>query len=270
MIRGSFLHSTMIHSSKAILLMTVAASLSLTSCSGARTHGRAVATQPVHAPVNLQPVDATSMPPEALPVSGDTTQRIAMLEGEVSRLKQEVVAARPKIAKIDVMEQKFKDLSLGLDHIDATYGMAATARIAAEAAPAPKAVAKAKAEQSKKQVEKAQPAYKGGKTVHDLRIGEQKGFTRLVLDLGQPVKVTYDIDNAEKIMLIEIPGFTWSAAAEKTLSSSPLIASYQVKSDAAGSHLAVQLKKATKVANYSQIGATGDKPPRAVIDIAAQ
>lgn len=260
------MHSTMIHSSKAILLMTVAASLSLTSCSGARTHGRAVATQPVHPPVNLQPIEPTALPVEILPASGDTTQRIAMLEGEVSRLKQEVVAARPKIAKIDVMEQKFKDLSLGLDRIDATYGTVQ----APVAVPAPAAKPVAKAEPTKKPVTAKKASYRAEKTVLDARVGEQKGVTRLVLDLGQPVKIDYDIDNAEKILLIEIPGFTWSAATAKNFAKSPLISSYQVQTDASGSHLAVQLRKPAKIANYSQIGATGGKSPRAVLDIAAQ
>ena len=250
--------------------MTVAASLSLTSCSGARTHGRAVATQPVHSPVNLQPVETASMPPEVLPVSGDTAQRIAMLEGEVSRLKQEVVAARPKIAKIDVMEQKFKDLSLGLDRIDATYGTVQAPSVRPVAVPAPAAKPVVKAEAAKKPVVEKKSSYRAEKTVLDARVGEQKGVTRLVLDLGQPVKIDYDIDNAEKILLIEIPGFTWSAATAKNFAKSPLIASYQVQTDASGSHLAVQLRKPVRIANYSQIGATGGKSPRAVLDIAAQ
>lgn len=223
---------------------------------------------------------------EVLPTAD--ADKISRLQQQVAELEKEVAGNRPKIAKIDVMEQKFKDLSLGLDRIDATYNMrpAAVSQVTAPPTPAPQVVAppvvpvspvtpppappKLPVSVPEKKVEAPKPAASGQKAVQDLRIGEKKEYSRLVLDLGQSVKVTYDIDNEEKILLIDIPGFSWNAAKTKTFPKSLLIASYQVQTDAAGSHLVVQLKGPAKVANYSTIEATGGKLPRAVLDIAAQ
>lgn len=276
---------------KPILTLAFACSLLLAACE-TPADGMKKAK---HDPVSLQ------KPETALPVPATGNEdKIAKLEQQIADLQKEVAANRPKIAKIDVIEQKFKDLSLGLDKIDATYNVkpvapSPVAPIAAapvtpvakipekpvtpvpvappkapEKAPAkpePK-VEKPKAEPVKAEAPK--PAVAGKKTVQDLRIGEKPAFSRLVLDLGQPVKITYDIDNDEKILLIDIPGFAWDAAKTKTFPKSLLIASYQVQTDDKGSHLVVQLRKAAKVANYSTIEATGGKLPRAVLDIAGQ
>jgi hypothetical protein len=128
-----------------------------------------------------------------------------------------------------------------------------------------------KAEPAKTPSPKAETAsLKAGKVVKDLRIGEQKGSSRLVLDLGEVTKVNYDIDNGEKILLIDIPGFKWEGSQSKNFDKSPLIASYQADNDEKGAHLIVQLKKAAKVANFTTIKATGSKFPRAVLDISPQ
>lgn len=259
---------------KSVLLFSVAASLSLAACSGARTHGRAVSQ-----PVNLQDPGQLALENDTYGRHADIRdlgdiERIARLESEVEQLKRETFANRPKIAKIDVIEQKFKDLSLGLDRIDAAYGTGNPApqpvRTAAIETAKP-VQAKPAAVVKKAEAPAPKPAPKtAGKEVLSVRVGEQKNGSRIVLDLGQPVKITYDIDNSEKILLIDIPGFTWSADQSETLSKSPLIASYQAQSDASGSRLAVQLKKPARVSNYSQIGATGGKYPRAVLDIQAE
>ncbi|PZP54988.1 MAG: hypothetical protein DI586_08240 [Micavibrio aeruginosavorus] len=247
-------------------------------------------------PVSLQKAET----PKALsPLSGDA-DKIARLEQQLAALQQEVAANRPKIAKIDVMEQKFKDLSLGLDRIDATYNMKpapvavptpVTAPVPAplpvpapppavpvkpvqkaEVAPPPKPAA-TKSPEKPIEAQKppvSKPAASGQKIVQDLRIGEKKEYSRLVLDLGQSVKISYDIDNEEKILLVEIPGFEWKAAKTKTFPKSLLIASYQAESDASGSRLVVQLRGPAKIANYSTIDATGGKLPRAVLDVSPQ
>lgn len=267
----------MMTSSRTILLLTCAFGVLLSGCSNVDAAKKAKGN-----PVPLQ----------AMPASSPSDEKIARLEQMVAELQREVVASRPQLAKIDVIEQKFKDLSLGLDKIDATYNMKAAAPaptplptpavlppVVKQIEPAPVAVTppvkpvavSPPAKPMEKKVEKVEPVKAAGaKEVQSLRVGEQKGSTRLVLDLGQPVKVTSDIDNDEQILLIEIPGFAWKAPETKSYPSSPLIASYQATSDASGTHLVVQLKKAAKVVNSGALAASKDKGPRAVIDIAAQ
>ena len=240
-------------------------------------------------PVSLQKVEPVAAHGIA---EQNNDVKIDKLEKQIADLQREVAAARPKIAKIDVMEQKFKDLSLGLDRIDATYNMKSVAH-APVAAPTPvahpeplpipaqapeKPVVTAPVAPPPKPIEKPLPKPEpvktepkaDGKVVKDLRIGEKKDFSRLVLDLGQPVKVSYDIDNDEKILVVDVPGYKWEAAKTKSFPNSLLIASYQVTEDADGAHLVIQLKQAAKIANYSNIDPTGGKMARAVLDVAAQ
>ena len=257
-------------------MLSVALSVMLTAC-GSPSAGMKAKGEPV----SLQKVEEVQLPVQ----KQDEDTRIAALEREVIALKNEVIAARPKIAKIDVMEQKFKDLSLGLDRIDATYNVrpepapVAAVPVTIEkplppvvkaAAPAPPIAPPVKV-QAKPPVKSAAPAApKGGKVVKDLRIGEQSNGTRLVLDLGQATKVKYDIDNEEKILLIDIPGYKWDAAKSGNLTKSALVSSYQVTTDDKGSHLVLQLKKPARVSNSSTINATAGKSPRAVVDISPQ
>ena len=277
-------------------MLSVALSFMLGACdtpaSGMKAKG---------APVSLQRND--DAPPVMQKADDDT--RIAALEREVAALKNEIIATRPKIAKIDVMEQKFKDLSLGLDRIDATYNVQSNVKpvapaVTAPVAPAPLPVpAENEVKTEPKKVEpkpavapitkpaapvpppakpvtkpvakpEAKIEQKAEKVVKDLRIGEQANGTRLVLDLGEATKVKYDIDNEEKILLIDIPGYKWNAAKSGNLTKSALVSSYQVTTDDKGSHLVVQLKKPAKVLNSTTINATAGKSPRAVVDISPQ
>ncbi len=290
----------MFQSSKPFLTLAFTCSLLLAGCETS-TPVKKTDVQPAHAAKDgavQKPAELTKEISNA-DMSGD---KIAALQQQVTALQQEVIAARPKLAKIDVMEQKFKDLSLGLDRIDATYGMQKNAPAAVpvpaaiaipvpppvapvaissapekpvpvvEAKPPapPKAAEKPAEKEAEKPVAKTEAAPVGKPVVKDVRIGEQKGFSRLVLDLGKEAKVTYDVDNDEKILLIDIPGFTWEGAKTKTIANSPLVASYQASSDDKGAHLVVQLKNPAKVSNYTSIGPVGGKFPRAVLDISPQ
>lgn len=265
------------HQPKPFLTLAFACSLLLGGCETPAANAKAKKD-----PVPLQHAIEDKA---VLPLAADA-DKISKLEQQIAALEKEVAGNRPKIAKIDVMEQKFKDLSLGLDRIDATYNMKPAQPVAppvvekpltpVEVAPPPKPVAPPApvaanlAAETKKAEAPKPPVSSGKKTVEDLRIGEKKEYSRLVLDLGQSVKVNYDIDNEEKILLVEIPGFKWDAAKTKTFPKSMLISSYQAETDEKGSRLVVQLRGPAKVANYSNIEATGGKMPRAVLDIAPQ
>ena len=277
-----------LHHPKPFLTLAFACSLLLAGC---ETPSQGVKAKKDPVPLQKLPEEKSQLP---LPADAD---KIARLEQQVAALEKEVAGNRPKIAKIDVIEQKFKDLSLGLDRIDATYNMkpaqaasapvvppvavAAAAPLATPVIEAPKPPpapvkevtppkAPAPAPVPVKKAEAPKHAASGEKVVHDLRIGEKKEYSRLVLDLGQSVKVNYDIDNDEKILLVDIPGFKWNGPKTKTFPKSLLISSYQVQTDEAGSHLVVQLRGPAKIANYSNIEATGGKLPRAVLDVAPQ
>lgn len=77
-----------------------------------------------------------------------------------------------------------------------------------------------------------------------LRLGEDGGKTRLVIDLNGAATHRTDLDNNERILVIEINGADWAAATSKPLSS-PIVQSYttQPLENAKGTRLIVTLKK---------------------------
>ena len=108
-----------------------------------------------------------------------------------------------------------------------------------------------------------------GQNVISIRIGEHPDKTRIVLDASGKPQYSYDLDNNEKIFIVELPGTGWTATAQQTFSSSPLLQSYRTDSlNGNGTRLIIQLKKAASVAYSSKIGGKQAGQERIVIDLA--
>ena len=112
------------------------------------------------------------------------------------------------------------------------------------------------------------PPVKGGATVQNLRVGEHEGKTRLVFDMAGSASYRYDIDNAEKLMIIELPGAEWAGKTQWTAGKAPLLASYTVSPlDGGGSRVIIELKQAVSVVYESKLDGGGGQPWRIVIDL---
>jgi len=195
---------------------------------------------------------------------------VAGLESDVAHLQTDMTEAKPRLEKIDAMERHFGKLSLELDRINAKYGMA-DAPIAAPAPvhKAPQPAAKPKSVTAKKsepvnlvsakalppvEVSKARPAEKASSAkaaklaVQKVRIGDQaSGNVRIVLDTTAPAKLSYDLDNTEKLLVLEVPNAEWLAQKSLSLKNSPLVSSVKAEGDGQTSRLIVQLKNEAKV-----------------------
>jgi hypothetical protein len=109
----------------------------------------------------------------------------------------------------------------------------------------------------------------GGIVGSGIRLGEDGGKTRLVIDLSGSVTHRTDLDNDEKILVIEIPDAGWTAPASKTLSSS-VVQSYttQPLENAKGTRLIITLKKpATILLDKELPPEATNKNYRLVIDL---
>lgn len=210
---------------------------------------------------------------------GGIQSNVSGLESDVAGLQEEVTSIRPRVAKVEAIEKHFRDLSLELDRINKTYDMAPTARsVKTEAAaPAPKAVESKPlapvAEVKKPVVAKKAPVAKAATLaplkVQKVRIGEQaSGKTRIVLDTTAPAKITYDIDNGEKILVIELPGAAWEAQKSQTLKNSGLVASYASEGHDGGSRMIVQLTDAAQVVSTSRLDPAEGAGYRVFLDLA--
>ncbi|MEM6781668.1 MAG: hypothetical protein AAF569_07375 [Pseudomonadota bacterium] len=107
-----------------------------------------------------------------------------------------------------------------------------------------------------------------GQSVIGLRVGEHPDKTRIVMDAtGQPT-FSFDLDNAERIFIVELPGTSWSAATQKNFSSSPLLQSYRTDTlGSGGTRLIMQLKKDAEVTYSKVINGKQSGQKRIVIDL---
>ncbi len=116
----------------------------------------------------------------------------------------------------------------------------------------------------------ATPATSVAAGVKDLRVGEHADATRLVLDLSATSAYTADLDNDEHLLVVELPGASWSGAKKGTSPKSPTVSSWTVepREDGHGSRLIVQLKKNAKISYQRLLPATKTTSPKIVIDLA--
>jgi hypothetical protein len=201
--------------------------------------------------------------------------RLALLEQDVKVLKEDMNTAKPQIAKIDVIERRFRDLSLELGQIDSKYQIPAQEKsLPAKQENIVLQKDKVKPTDKPKVAPEKKPQIESGKndklTVKALRVGEQKNATRLVIDSNKELKLNYDLDNEEKILLIEIPSADWGTDKTRQIGKSPLIASYQVTTDQSGAKLVVQLKQPVTVKNKSYIGPSANQGHRVFLDLVAK
>ena len=257
----------MAHPLKTILFLSTAA-LALSSCAQ-KTTWPGGAPEPTVAeaePMMAAPVEAVESYEMA---DASMAERLNHLERNVAGLQAEMSAARPQIEKINALEGNFRQLSLQLDRIDKTYPtVKASAKAPMKKSTAPLGLKKAAAPKATPPIAAAAKAPATALKVERVRVGEQAGGkVRIVLDTTAPAKLKYDIDNVEKILVIEVPSASWGTALSRTLQGSPLVSSYTAENDAAGSRLIVQLKDAAEVVTSAQVDPDKTGGYRAYLDL---
>lgn len=104
--------------------------------------------------------------------------------------------------------------------------------------------------------------------IEQVRVGDYPDKTRLVLDVSRKVPFTTDLDNAEKILIIDLDAPDFAAPAGASFATSPLVASYTAQAVAGGkSRLIVQLREPIVVARTQSLPPNGEKGERIVLDL---
>lgn len=105
--------------------------------------------------------------------------------------------------------------------------------------------------------------------VRNIRFGEHQDKTRLVLDTNDQVAFSYDVDNKEQLLVIDLPQTGWRGSEAMDIANSPLVSSYSVVSDGKGGHqLVMQLKQPSQVLWAQALLPGGPQGHRIVIDLA--
>ncbi len=109
-------------------------------------------------------------------------------------------------------------------------------------------------------------------SIQNVRFGNHDGGkSRMVIDVSAASHFTFDIDNNEKLMVVEIPGTVWSAGPiTRQLQDHPLVESMASSPDGqGGTRVVLQLKAPAKVLWSQAIPPAGGQGNRIVIDISS-
>lgn len=238
------------------------------------------------AAVNEPDMDDFATPSEAavnaapMPLTAD--DRLDRLEMAVAMLRADYDRMLPAFSHLNTTNTRIQAL---LDQME-TERTPASAPVAA--APVP-AVETASAKKEKKAVPKVEPKATvtekaeitpspavpvpagAVNAVRGLRIGQHPGKTRLVIDLagtGKP-QPAYDLDNKEKVLLVDLPATPWGGAKSGKGDKDSLVSAWTARDNAGGgSSLAVQLGKQAKILSTEYLKPEGAMPARLVVDIA--
>lgn len=222
----------------------------------------------------LQPkgVNVNSMFAENLT---DSNSRFNRLENAVTDLRREFESFKPAITRLVAVESDIQALIQQLDMLlqNEPAPMPPPAPVAAPSAPpqalieqdAPAVVSKTTT------VKTTTTTTTNGASVSELRVGQHSGKTRIVMDLSKKASLMADLDNAENLLVLELPDARWDAATQKSFSSSPLIRSYTVESinGGSGSRVIMALKKGTQILKQQDLPPGNNPNYRIYLDLSA-
>ena len=110
--------------------------------------------------------------------------------------------------------------------------------------------------------EKETTPYHNGIIARDLRAGEHWDKVRVVIDTNKYTKFNIDIDNEEKLIIIELPDARWISAKSKEFEDSALLESYSIEplNDGKGSMIILSLRKTTSIMQEKRLSPTSAAP----------
>lgn len=117
----------------------------------------------------------------------------------------------------------------------------------------------------------AAPAASASIAVQAIRIGEHPGKVRIVLDVKGKTTFTADLDNQEKILVVELPKAAWNAAAQQSYNGNPVLASYSTEAlSNGGTRVIIKLKAGTSIAYKSVMDDAATGGSKVVIDLTSK
>ncbi|PCK00431.1 MAG: hypothetical protein COA45_01235 [Zetaproteobacteria bacterium] len=107
---------------------------------------------------------------------------------------------------------------------------------------------------------KAPPPSHDGVVALNLRVGEHADKLRIVLDTNHRTNFSIDLDNNEKLIIIELPEARWIDGNNKNFKHSKLLESLSVEplNNGKGSMIVLSLKKTTQILREKRLSPDND------------
>ncbi len=201
--------------------------------------------------------------PQMMASGEDIHFRLLRMEREVQSLRADFNKLLPPLKQLLISDAR---LQQAISEVEKARGMPPSS-YSSQTPPPMKAASAVRPSPSHSSYKP--PASSGGPGVQGVRIGEHPGKVRVVLDMKGPGTFSYDIDNNEKLLVVELPSTPWSAARSQRFKNNPLIAGYSVSDNGSGgSVLVLELKRAAKVVESTTLAPNAVYGNRIMIDVA--
>jgi hypothetical protein len=220
--------------------------------------------KPKHPPMKEMPVQ------QHIVKANSTTPldaRVAHLEREVTLMRQDMDRLLPALQRLIAGQEDVAMIVSDLNRRDA--GMPVSASTAHHKAPVTRQSSLKRIKPTPVIGTSGVPAttYKGPSRLADIRTGEHPGKTRLVLDVGSETPFRYDLDNNERLLVIELGNAPLSKAMTSSLRKSQFVSAYKAEATEQGSRVIVQLKKPARILHAETLKPTGGRGARIMFDI---
>ncbi len=217
----------------------------------------------------------------------DNEKRFNRVEGVVKDLRQEFESYKPSIVRLAAVESDIQNLIKELEVLlqetpsqqpTATQNQIQQADLqvqqlapqpllpddikSSEAAGLPDTVNKPPKTKHKQYKPPPKAKSYDGVVAQNLRVGEHADKVRLVLDTNHKTNFRVDLDNDEKLIIVEMPDARWVGTKEKTFKHSALLESYSVESfnNGKGSLLVLSLRKSTSIMTEKRLSPDSTSP----------
>lgn len=197
----------------------------------------------------------------------DENERFDRVENAVVDLRKEFDSYKPSIVRLAAVESDIQNLIKELEvllqetpsdisiPLDLKRQTASPSLTVEQLNPEPKKPPEKIIAAPPKKKAPYKPPIKKTITHHDgivaenLRAGEHADKVRLVIDTNKNTDFKIDLDNDEKLIIIELPEARWVGKTSHTFSGSKILNSYSVEAmnDNNGSLIIISLKKGTSI-----------------------
>ncbi len=193
-------------------------------------------------------------------------ERIDRLERAMQNMRNDFDLVEPSIKRLMAIEADIQNLVGELRKLSNETTQANKAAVMQVPAPAVNSKPVKTTKTAKKIQTKTPPPVSGNPEIYDVRIGQHSDKTRIVLDSNAKTSFSVDIDNDEKIMVVDLPNTKWSAVTSKNLGSK-IVSSYRVEQSGDDTLLIFALKRSADILSQSEIAGARGVGRRIVIDL---
>lgn len=193
------------------------------------------------------------------------------IEERVGALETKMRDAEPRLKKIDAIDMHFQALSLELKMMGESPDVAVKSpAVAVVPKMDSKVVLKKEIPHKDVPVQKIDRKNTNSSvlSISSMRVGHQGKNIRIVLDATKSAEMHYDLDNAEGLLVIDLPKAAWSAGKPILPKNMKLVQSVDVKTDDAGSHVILQIAEKAKVIATGRLNPSGALGHRVYLDLA--